>query len=101
VDIELLHIDDCPSWIESESRLIDALSRVGAAGVSIKVVTMTDAAQAAAANFAGSPTILVDGVDLFPGGSQSSGLACRVYRTPAGLSGLPTTEQIVEALAAR
>jgi hypothetical protein len=64
------------------------------------VVTVKDAAQAVALNFAGSPTILVDGADLFPDGARASDLACRIYRTPTGIAGLPTTEQIVEALTA-
>jgi hypothetical protein len=51
--------------------------------------------------FSGSPTILMDGADLFPGGERTSQLACRVYATPSGLSGMPTTEQIVEAMDAR
>ena len=83
-----------------QGRLIDALSRVGSSGTSVKVVTVKDAAQAVALNFAGSPTILVDGADLFPDGARASDLACRIYRTPTGIAGLPTTEQIVEALTA-
>ena len=51
--------------------------------------------------FAGSPTIEVDGTDLFPSDGATNDLACRVYRTPTGLAGLPTQEQIVEALNGR
>lgn len=49
--------------------------------------------------FAGSPTILLNGEDLFPGGEETSELACRVYATPTGLAGLPTTKQIISAVA--
>lgn len=34
--------------------------------------------EAATTGFAGSPTITVDGRDLFPGGARTESLACRV-----------------------
>ena len=48
----------------------------------------------------GSTTITLDGNDLFPGSGRSNDLACRIYSTPAGLAGMPTVEQIREALSA-
>lgn len=101
MDVELLHIEDCPSWVETEGRLVDALSQAGLSGTPVTVVTVRDGEHASALSFAGSPTILVDGADLFPDGARASELACRIYRTPTGLAGLPTTEQIVQALAVR
>ncbi|MFE6254797.1 hypothetical protein [Agromyces sp. NPDC057865] len=51
--------------------------------------------------FAGSPTILADGVDLFPSGGRMRSLACRVYATPRGLAGHPTQAQLEEAIISR
>ena len=48
--------------------------------------------------FHGSPTVLVDGVDPFADEHTPVGLACRVFRTPAGLGGSPTVEQLREAI---
>ncbi len=48
--------------------------------------------------FHGSPTVLVDGQDPFPGDAAPAGLSCRVYRTASGVSGAPTIEQLVEVL---
>ena len=48
--------------------------------------------------FHGSPSILVDGVDLFAEPGAGVGLSCWVYRTPDGLSGAPTVEQLRAAL---
>jgi hypothetical protein len=50
--------------------------------------------------FRGSPTILVNGVDPFAEPGTPIGLACRVYRTPAGGDGAPTLSQLTEALEA-
>ena len=48
--------------------------------------------------FAGSPTITADGADIFPDGAPSRDLACRMYPTPAGHAGVPTVDQVKEAL---
>ena len=48
--------------------------------------------------FAGSPTITADGADIFPDGAPSSDLACRIYPTPGGHTGVPTVDQVKEAL---
>ena len=49
--------------------------------------------------FPGSPTIWVDGRDLFPVGEREGwGLGCRVYTTPEGLQGSPTAEMLRKAL---
>lgn len=48
--------------------------------------------------FAGSPTITVDGADIFPGEDPANDLACWIYRTPSGFAGLPTVDQLKEAL---
>jgi hypothetical protein len=50
--------------------------------------------------FAGSPTILLNGTDPFDEPSGEYGLACRVYRTPEGPAGSPTTDQLRDALSA-
>lgn len=48
--------------------------------------------------FVGSPTILIDGVDPFGVAGQSPAFACRVYATPAGLSGVPPLGDVISAL---
>jgi hypothetical protein len=54
--------------------------------------------EAARTPFAGSPTISVNGEDLFPSEGRTSELACRIYFTPGGLAGLPTVRQLIEAI---
>lgn len=46
------------------------------------------------------PTVLVNGVDPFAGSTDQAGLGCRLYRTPAGLSGLPDADLLRAALSA-
>ena len=101
VNIEVLHIDDGPSWVEAGDRLREALEATGFDDAEISYRVLGTAEDAARVAFAGSPTILLDGEDLFPGGGGTSAVACRVYPTPAGLAGMPTTGQIINALAPR
>ena len=52
--------------------------------------------------FPGSPTIRVDGEDLFPAPEGAGyALGCRMYATPEGLRGAPTAEMMRAALARR
>lgn len=99
VNIEVLHIADCPSWVAVGGRLREALDATGFEGTTIRYRLLESGEDAAAqVRFAGSPTILLDGEDMFPGGGRTSNLACRVYPTPAGLAGSPTTAQLIDAI---
>jgi hypothetical protein len=49
----------------------------------------------------GSPSIRVNGEDLFPVDHENYALGCRVYQTPDGLRGWPTVEMLEEAFAAK
>ena len=99
--IEILHIDECPSWIEAGSRLQEALSLTGNEGADIVYRLLRTPEDAARVPFAGSPTMTCDDEDLFPTDGRTTDMACRIYFTPTGLAGLPTTEQLVEAITSR
>lgn len=98
---EILYIDDCPSWEEAARLLRGALDSIGHRDTAITYTRVESAAAAARVTFAGSPTILVDGSDLFPSDGRTNDLACRIYPTPVGLAGWPTQEQLQQALIAR
>lgn len=100
MNIEVLHIEECPSWVEAGNRLREALNKTGLGETAITFRLISTPEDAAQVSFAGSPTITIDGEDLFPSGGRTTDLACRVYPTPTGLAGLPTTEQLVVAIAA-
>ena len=95
--VELLHIVDCPNADVAEANARAALDALGLGTVAVEVVTIRTEAEAASTQFGGSPTILVNCVDLFPTAPVRS-LACRVYATESGFAGAPTQEQIEAAL---
>ena len=57
------------------------------------------AEEAERTGFHGSPSILVDGVDVFAAPDAEVGLSCRRYPTPDGYQGAPTLEQLRAVLA--
>jgi hypothetical protein len=101
VEIQILHIEDCPNWAEAGRRLRAVLDATGHRDVEVRYRLLATSEEAAEAPFAGSPTILVDGDDLFPSEGRTADLACRVYPTGAGFAGLPTSDQLLEALGGR
>lgn len=97
--VELFYFDGCPSWRVAEERLIEALRRTCRDHVTVHRRQVRSVEQAEDLRFTGSPTIHIDGTDPFATGTEQVGLACRVYPTPAGLAGSPTTAQLLEVLA--
>jgi hypothetical protein len=95
--VTLLYFDGCPHWRTADEHLRAALdqSRIAAELDHRRVETIEDAERL---RFAGSPTVLIEGVDPFSDSAGSFGLSCRLYSTPNGLSGVPTIEQIRAAL---
>lgn len=98
--VQLLHIEDCPNTVDAEARTRGALDALGLADIPVESVTIRSDAGAAATRFGGSPSILVDGADLFPT-TPTQSLACRVYVTENGYAGAPTQRQLEEALRER
>lgn len=94
----VLHIDECPNWLDARDRLQEALVVLELSGVEIECQLLTSTSEAAAVPFAGSPTILINGLDAFPSEGRTSDLACRVYQTEVGLAGVPSLAQLVEAI---
>lgn len=95
-DVTLLYFDDCPSWQTADQRLRELADELGFA-ITREKVESPEAAEAR--QFRGSPTILVEGRDVFATGDEPVGLSCRIYQTPDGPAGSPTTDQLREVLA--
>jgi hypothetical protein len=100
VDVELLVVPDCPNESVAQSVLRLAFDRVGLAAQTVRTTVIASQEQAQERGFVGSPTILINGVDPFAAAGQSPAYACRVYATPAGLSGVPPLADVISALTA-
>lgn len=94
-DVTLLYFDGCPSWQIADQRLRELEGEFGFT-VTREIVDTPEAAERR--RFRGSPTILVDGEDVFASGDEPVGLSCRIYQTPDGPAGAPTEAQLRAAL---
>lgn len=99
--VQVVHIDECPNSAAAVERVRSTLDAIGLADVPVESVLVRTTDEAAAVEFAGSPTILIDGHDAFPTGTRTSDLACRVYSVDGGFAGLPTQAQLEAAIGAR
>jgi hypothetical protein len=92
MDVSLLYFDACPNWTLAHQRLAAIAAQRPDVVLTLHRVETVDEAERV--RFHGSPSILVDGVDVFTEPGAGVGLSCRVYRTPDGLAGAPSTDQI-------
>lgn len=97
--IEFLWFSDCPNHAPTRDLLAATVDRL-APGTPIVDIDATDPSVAAGVRFPGSPTIRVDGVDVEPGFTDPGDYTprCRLYRTAAGLRGVPDPAWIESAL---
>ncbi len=91
--IDLLYIDDCPSWQRALENLKTALKAEGLEAV-IRLVHVSNDAAAARLKFLGSPSFCVAGIDFWPEERKRYNLNCRIYPTPQGLKGFPTVQML-------
>jgi hypothetical protein len=98
----LLWWDGCPSTERALSDLRAALDAVGLGDTEIRTTEIVTDADARGAGFVGSPTVLIDGVDVSPPpADEPAGLNCRVYRRRDGrISPTPDPQDLRDALEA-
>lgn len=99
-DVELLWWEGCPSTERALAAVREALSDLGLDHAEVRTREVRTEAHAGELGFPGSPTILIDGVDLAPPVSEEPiGLSCRVYRRRDGrVSPIPDPDDLRDAL---
>jgi hypothetical protein len=103
--VELLWWEGCPSTDPALCELQAAISELGLPGdVELREIRTDEEAETM--RFTGSPTILIDGVELLaalgrPGDDEPAGLNCRVYvRRDGRLAPTPDPLDLRDALRA-
>ena len=115
VEIELLYFDGCPSWHTALDNLREAIEEVTlpqeitlpeeitlsqgeTLPLQVRLIEITNPQQAQDEHFLGSPSIRMNGVDLWPESRSRYDLSCRVYQTAQGVRGSPTVEMLRERI---
>ncbi len=94
--VQVLFVEGCPNMDLAVARLSRAASE---AEVTIEVDrrAVGDEAEAKTLGMRGSPTILIDGIDVTTGAASGS-LSCRLYRAGGRIDGAPSFDELVAAL---
>jgi hypothetical protein len=98
--IELLYVAECPNHLPAVEIIQDVLREQGLSE-EIQQIEVTDGEQAVALCFRGSPSVRVDGKDVEPnitGSSGSFGISCRTYLVDGRRQGTPRREWIRNAV---
>ena len=100
--VEVLYFEGCPTYLKAEKTLRGVLAQEDTK-IEVELVAVNTDEEAQRLWFPGSPTIRVDGEDLFPVPDHRAGyaLGCRMYATPEGMRGSPTAEMVRASLAER
>ena len=98
MEVRLLYFDDCPNWHEAAALLDTLAAEDPSLVVEHRIVDTPEKAERE--RFRGSPSIVIDGQDLFATDADPVGLSCRIYQTPDGPAGSPTLEQLRTAITA-
>ena len=100
-DVQLLWFADCANHPAARKLLETVIAEI-APGTPIRDIDATDPARAKRVRFPGSPTIRIDGRDVDPTFVDPGDYTprCRLYRTDAGIRGIPERRWIEDALRA-
>jgi hypothetical protein len=98
-EVEILYFDGCPNHPAAADLVQDVLAD-RRLDVEVRKVRVESPEEAERMRFLGSPTVRVDGRDVEPGADERADyvLACRVYRTAEGTSGIPDRRWVEAAL---
>ena len=95
--IELLYLDDCPGhetvilWIREILPELDKSAE-------FKMIHVRNPTQAEELKFVGSPTIRIDGQEVFPSEDKEYGMKYRMFEGKRGENSFPPRKLIEEAL---
>ena len=97
--VEILFFEDCPNHAGARE-LVERVSGELGVDSDVRMVDVETLEDVQRLRFLGSPTVRVNGHDVEPGADerQDFALACRVYRTSAGLQGQPDEAWVRDAL---
>jgi hypothetical protein len=81
LEIEVLYVEDCPSYQECHARIKRVLKKEEI-DAKVKLRMVTSFSEAEDLKFPGSPTIRINGKDFDPEGTARGqyGLVCRIYK---------------------
>ncbi|MEV0169128.1 hypothetical protein [Nonomuraea fuscirosea] len=97
LELTVLTVPDCPNEPVLRERLARALTAYPHASITHRVID--DEADAVRWGMHGSPTLLINGVDVFATPEAAPSLSCRLYQDETGSTGgAPSVTALCQAL---
>ena len=97
MDVLIQYFDGCPGWTTARNR-IELAAKALEAEAAVTFMKVESDEEAERIGFRGSPSILVEGNDLFPTEASTIGMSCRIYMVDGKAEGAPSVDQLVVAL---
>ncbi len=98
MNIEVLYIDECPNWESVGTVLNELVAELELGNLTTNFILIETPEDPVKHRFAGSPTILIDGIDLVPNAKPTAELACCVYHDGNRMVGAPTKTMLKDWL---
>lgn len=93
--IEFQYFDGCPNSQTTLNNLMELVELAEIDAADIKIVKIENAQDAQRLNFQGSPTILVDGIEIYSEKKpESYSYGCRIYSIKGMQTGILTKDYI-------
>jgi len=93
--VEFQYFSGCPHAKDTLQYLRGVMAEMGIGENKLKIIDVPDAESAQKMKFQGSPSILVDGVDIYTGAEpEGFSYSCRVYEFDGGRTGVIPREFI-------
>jgi hypothetical protein len=87
--IEFQYFNGCPHAREMLQNLREVMAEMGIVGDELQIINITGPEAAQKLNFQGSPTILINGIDIYTGlRPEGFSYSCRVYEFGGRQTGL-------------
>jgi hypothetical protein len=96
-NIQFLYIEGCPNSDIAWSNLSIALKTLGIDTIPGKIL-IEDDLLADHYSFQGSPSIKINGVDLWASNQTEFHMGCRVYPTTEGFKGYPSIPMLIQQI---
>lgn len=96
--MELLYMEGCPNVGEARQAIDDVLDKLELDEVEVRLVKVATQEEAERLRFPGSPTVRVNGEDVYPQKVPQYSLSCRRYAGAFGWQGWPPRDYVEEAL---
>lgn len=98
--IQFQYFEGCPNAKESLAHLVQMQQELGIDEQEIEIVEVPDAETSERLHFQGSPTILINGIDIYTGESPTDSIySCRVYTFDGKKTGIIPASFIRQKLA--